>query len=101
VNQTASKTPTHPIFLTVNEAAEMLRVKPRTIYEMVSDGRIPFRKAGRRTIFLLDELIAWTAGESGAGEQDGGSGPGLSGGAQSTILAPCRRRLQLRKRVHK
>ena len=40
----------------------MLRIKPRTIYEMVSQNRIPFRKAGRRTVFLLDEILAWTAG---------------------------------------
>ncbi|MCI0660639.1 MAG: helix-turn-helix domain-containing protein [Acidobacteria bacterium] len=49
-----------PEFLTVNELADMLRVKPRTIYEMVSDGRIPYRKAGRRVIFLLAEILEWT-----------------------------------------
>jgi hypothetical protein len=28
---------------------------------MVSQNRIPFRKAGRRTVFLLDEILDWTA----------------------------------------
>jgi len=38
-----------PRFLTVEEVAEMLRVKPRTIYDWVSQRRVPFRKAGDRT----------------------------------------------------
>jgi excisionase family DNA binding protein len=50
-----------PSFLTVLEVAKLLRLKPRTVYEMVSQQRIPFRKAGRRTIFLLQEILEWTA----------------------------------------
>jgi len=49
-----------PMFLDVKELAEMLRLKTRTIYDMVSEGRIPYRKAGDRTIFLLDEILDWT-----------------------------------------
>ena len=49
-----------PKFLDVKELAEMLRLKTRTIYDMVSEGRIPYRKAGDRTIFLLDEILDWT-----------------------------------------
>jgi excisionase family DNA binding protein len=52
--------PNRPQFLTVKEVAELLRLKPRTVYEMVSERRIPFRKAGDRTIFLLDEILKWT-----------------------------------------
>ena len=44
----------------------MLRAKPRTIYDWVSQGRIPYRKAGDRTIFLLDEIIEWTKPDEGA-----------------------------------
>jgi putative molybdopterin biosynthesis protein len=51
---------TQPKFLSVKELAELLRIKTRTIYEMVSQGRIPYRKAGDRTIFLLDEILEWT-----------------------------------------
>ena len=51
----------HPKFLTVEEVAGLLRIKVRTVYEMVSQNRIPFRKAGRRTVFLLDEILEWTA----------------------------------------
>ena len=49
-----------PEFLNVKELAELLRIKTRTVYEMVSQGRIPYRKAGDRTIFLLDEILEWT-----------------------------------------
>jgi len=49
-----------PRFLDVKELAELLRIKTRTIYDMVSQGRIPYRKAGDRTIFLLDEILEWT-----------------------------------------
>jgi excisionase family DNA binding protein len=52
--------PNRPRFLDVKELAEMLRLKTRTIYDMVSQGRIPYRKAGDRTIFLLDEILEWT-----------------------------------------
>ncbi len=52
--------PSPPRFLDVKELAEMLRLKTRTIYDMVSEGRIPYRKAGDRTIFLLDEILEWT-----------------------------------------
>ena len=31
-----------PIYLTLKEVAELLKVKPRTIYAWVSDNRIPF-----------------------------------------------------------
>jgi len=50
-----------PRFLTVEDPAEMLRVEPRTVYSWVSKGSVPFRKAGRRTVFLLDEILEWTA----------------------------------------
>jgi len=50
-------------FLTVEEVAELLRVKPRTIHYWVSERRIPFRKAGRFTLFDCDEVINWTRGE--------------------------------------
>jgi excisionase family DNA binding protein len=44
----------------VKEAAEFLRMAPKTLYGMVSSRRIPFRKAGRRLLFLESELLDWT-----------------------------------------
>ena len=51
---------TLPQFLTVQEVAQLLRVSPRSIYDWVSQGTIPFHKAGRRTIFLVNEIVEWT-----------------------------------------
>ena len=47
-------------FLSVDEAAELLSVSKRTIYGWVQQGRIRFRKAGRRVLFLESELLEWT-----------------------------------------
>lgn len=47
-------------FMSLKEAAEFLRVSPRTIYGWVSQRAIPHRKAGRRVLFLESELVEWT-----------------------------------------
>ncbi|MFL6228924.1 MAG: helix-turn-helix domain-containing protein [Pyrinomonadaceae bacterium] len=49
-----------PRLLTVAEVASLLRLEPRTIYNMVSQGRIPFRKAGRQLRFAEPEIEEWT-----------------------------------------
>jgi excisionase family DNA binding protein len=49
-----------PKFLTVPEVAALLRLSERTVYDMVSQRRIPFRKAGDRTLFDRDEVLEWT-----------------------------------------
>jgi excisionase family DNA binding protein len=48
-----------PRFLTVRDLAEMLRVRVRTVYSWVADGLIPYHKAGRITVFRLDEILEW------------------------------------------
>jgi excisionase family DNA binding protein len=57
-----STLPSRPQFLRVSELAAMLKVQPKTIYEMVAQGRIPYRKPPGSNIlrFDLDEIIAWT-----------------------------------------
>jgi excisionase family DNA binding protein len=56
-----------PQFLKVPEVAEMLGVKPRTIYEMVAKERIPYRKPPGSSIlrFDLEEIVAWTKRRNG------------------------------------
>ena len=51
-------------FLEVEEAAELLRVEPKTIRAWVSQEKIPYRKANGRVIFMLSELLAWTLPEN-------------------------------------
>lgn len=61
--------PSRPQFLKVPELAAMLKVKPRTIYEMVAQGRIPYRKPPGTNIlrFDLEEILAWTKTGSNGG----------------------------------
>ena len=48
-----------PIYLTLKEVAELLKVKPRTIYAWVSDKRIPYERQGSLLRFRLDAILAW------------------------------------------
>ncbi len=58
----ASHVTNSPQLLKVSDLAAFLKVKPRTIYEMVAKKRIPYRKPPGSNIlrFDLDEIIAWT-----------------------------------------
>jgi excisionase family DNA binding protein len=49
-----------PRYLTVAEVAAMLSFKVGTIYQMVHQKRIPFRRAGRHLRFEASEIDAWT-----------------------------------------
>ena len=61
-NSIALELHNRPALLNVPELAAFLKVKPRTIYEMVAQNRIPYRKPPGSNIlrFDLDEIIAWT-----------------------------------------
>jgi hypothetical protein len=48
------------VFLDVNQAAELLGVKSKTIRTWVSEDVIPYRKANGKIIFLLAEILSWT-----------------------------------------
>jgi excisionase family DNA binding protein len=54
-------------FLKVAEVAELLKVKPRTIYEMVAQDRIPYCKPPGSNIlrFDLEEILEWTRRKNG------------------------------------
>jgi len=52
------------VFLDVEEAADLLRVKPSTVSTWISKGLIPVRYAGGRPVFLLSELLNWTLPEN-------------------------------------
>jgi excisionase family DNA binding protein len=55
------QTPSDEI-LTSREAAELLRVSRRVIFEMVASGTIPSRKVGREHRFVRSRLLQWLAG---------------------------------------
>ena len=59
---TDSQIAKRPQLLKVSDVAQLLNVKPRTIYEMVAQDRIPYRKPPGSNIlrFDLDEILEWT-----------------------------------------
>jgi excisionase family DNA binding protein len=61
-NARVTRSPRQPQLLKVPEVASLLNVKPRTIYEMVAQGRIPYRKPPGSNIlrFDLEEIVEWT-----------------------------------------
>lgn len=52
---TAKQTP----YLTVEEAADYLRCKPKRVYDLCSQRRIPFAKDGSRTLLRRGDLDAY------------------------------------------
>ena len=58
--------------LTVKDAAAFLSLKPRTIYAMVAERRIPYRKAGRLLRFERSELLEWSKEQAAIGATDAG-----------------------------
>ncbi len=54
----------HPVegqspFLSVEEAAEYLRCKPKRVYDLCSQRRLPFAKDGSRTLLRRADLDAY------------------------------------------
>ena len=50
------------VFLDVNQAGQLLGVKPKTIRAWVSEDVVPYRKANGKVIFLLAELLMFHLG---------------------------------------
>jgi hypothetical protein len=52
-------------YFTVKEAAEFLRLRPRTLDNMRWRGTGPkYRKHGGRIVYHLDDLIEWSRGNT-------------------------------------
>lgn len=51
--------PAHPEFLTIPEAAELLRIGERTTYQLVRDGELPAIKVGGQWRVHRKTLIKW------------------------------------------
>jgi excisionase family DNA binding protein len=52
-------------WLDVGEAAEYLRCKPKRIYDLVSQRRIPVHRDGSRVLFRREELDAYLLADVG------------------------------------
>jgi len=45
--------------LTADDAAELLRVRRSTVYELARSRRLPHIRVGRRILFVRSDLAAW------------------------------------------
>jgi len=48
--------------LTVEEAAELLKIPRSSVYKLAQEGKIPAKKVGRHWRFHRETLINWIAG---------------------------------------
>jgi excisionase family DNA binding protein len=56
-------------YLTVSQAADTIKLKIGTIYNLVNRNKIPFHKSGKRLLFKRSELVNWLLlGDQAAGE---------------------------------
>ena len=58
----------------VEEAAEYLGIRPKTLYEWVRLDRVPYRKIGFNVRFDPEELARWTEKQSRGGDAPAASG---------------------------
>ena len=54
----------------IEEAADFLGIRPKTLYEWVRQGRIPYRKIGFNVRFDPAELESWVGSQSRGPEPD-------------------------------
>ena len=50
--------------LTVDEAADLLKIPRSSIYKLAQEGRIPAQKVGRHWRFHRGTLLKWVAGQT-------------------------------------
>ncbi len=48
-----------PAIMTVAEVADLLRLKPKGVYSLVENRRIPFVKVSNRVRFFRADVLAW------------------------------------------
>lgn len=48
---------------TIDEVCRFTAYKKGTVYNLVSNGDIPYRKRGKRLFFIPSEILSWLKGE--------------------------------------
>jgi excisionase family DNA binding protein len=49
--------------LTVKEVSGLLGISTHAVYRLITEKKIPARKAGKSYLFLKSALLAWLAGQ--------------------------------------
>jgi excisionase family DNA binding protein len=50
--------------LTVEEAAELLKIPRSSVYKLAQEGKIPAQKVGRHWRFYRPTILRWIAGQA-------------------------------------
>lgn len=48
-----------PLAVSINEASALAGIGRTKLYEAISDGSLPVRKLGRRSLVIVSDLQAW------------------------------------------
>lgn len=72
----------------VEEAAEYLGIRPKTLYEWVRLGRVPYRKIGFNVRFEPRELEQWTESQSRGGGELRAAADGSVAPADGAVSEP-------------
>ena len=70
----------------VDEAAEYLGIRPKTLYEWVRSGRVPYRKIGFNVRFDPDELERWTESQSRGARSEESTSASTSGATEAAVV---------------
>ncbi|MDB5131790.1 MAG: Helix-turn-helix domain protein [Mucilaginibacter sp.] len=46
-------------YLTVKQAAEFIKIVPGSLYNLISQNKVPYHKNGKRVLFKRSELATW------------------------------------------
>jgi len=52
-------------YLTVKEAAEFLKIVTGSLYNLISQNKVPYHKSGKKVLFKKSELVEWLANGPG------------------------------------
>lgn len=52
-------------FLTVKQAAEFLKIVTGSLYNLISQNKVPFHKSGKKVLFKKSELNDWLINGTG------------------------------------
>ena len=69
----------------VEEAAEYLGIRPKTLYEWVRAGRVPYRKIGFNVRFDPSELARWTESQARGGDRSSDRAPAPSAAPPAAV----------------
>ncbi|WP_421620651.1 substrate-binding domain-containing protein [Alkalilimnicola ehrlichii] len=83
---TSNGLPTHPRYLTTDEVAAYLRLKPRKVYDLVRQGLIPSTKVTGKLLFPREVIDLWIMNHLEGDQRSTRPAPPVLAGSQDPLL---------------